>query len=168
MPATPNLASVVTEIFGLPLTTLAIMIAFRYEVYESIQNYADNLVNFITAEVEEAGTVTPADVHEWSGTLRYAFLYRRCSNIVMPIGYACIITWLSSVSLSRLNPLGIGNFIIPIIRAKPSMMAAIFSLGLFSILLTIIGVLFYIDHSRIKTTKTQKSPQQTKSKTGNR
>lgn len=143
------LASLAVEVFGLPITTLALLIAFRYEVYDSIQRYSRDLVNFVTAQVEEADDVTPSDVHTWSVTLRYAHLYRRSSDAVLPIGFASIVSWLGSVVLSRFNLFGLGSWRLPVIQTTSASMAAIFSFGLFSIFLFSAAALFYIDHSRV-------------------
>lgn len=136
------------NVFGLPLTALGALIAFRYEIYESMQEYSKQLIEFVTLQVEDADEVTPADVHEWSSTLRAAKLYRRSSDAAIYFGYGSIISWVMSVGLSRLDLFQLGSTTLPIVKTSISTMAAIFSFGLFSLLLFTICALFYVDHSR--------------------
>lgn len=154
MYSTSAIGQMATNIFALPLATLALMIGYRYEIHSNIRAYSRNLSGFVTAQVEQADAVSPSDVHEWSDTLRYAFIYRKSSKAVLPVGYACIASWLAGIGLSALNPFGMNSWVLPIIQTSTSTMAAIFSFGMFSVLVILVGVLFYIDHSRISSTTT--------------
>lgn len=140
--------SVLKTFFSLPIAVLALLIPFRYKIYTETLEYCDEIDNFVTADIEQTTAVSSEDVYDWAWSLRRAWLYRKFSRGTMFCGYGSLMSWFLAVILSKFDPFGLGSWQVPVVGIETAIMAQNFAIGLLAAVVSLVMLLFYMDHKR--------------------